>query len=67
MLMTNGLGAFVGGMLSGWVVDYFTFDGVKDWTSIWFTFAAYALVLGIAFQFVFKYKHDPAKLMTIKH
>ncbi len=67
MLMTNGLGAFVGGMLSGWVVDYFTTDGVKDWPSIWFTFAAYALVLGIAFQFVFKYKHDKDKLLAIKH
>lgn len=52
MLMTNGLGAFFGGWLSGWVVDYFTIDGIKDWTNIWFTFAAYALVLGIVFQFV---------------
>ena len=67
MLMTNGLGAFFGGMLSGWVVDHFTFDGVKDWSSIWFTFAAYALVLGIAFQFVFKYKHDPTMVETVKH
>ncbi|MFZ1676559.1 MAG: nucleoside permease [Saprospiraceae bacterium] len=67
MLMTNGLGAFFGGMLSGWVVDHFTIDGVKQWPSIWFTFAAYALVLGIVFQFVFKYKHDPAQLDAIKH
>ena len=58
MLMTNGVGAFVGGMLSGWVVDHFTSDGVRDWQSIWFTFAGYALVLGIIFPFVFKYKHD---------
>lgn len=58
MLMTNGLGAFFGGWLSGWVVDLFTADGVKDWQSIWFTFAAYALVLGIVFQLVFKYKHE---------
>ncbi|MDQ3017369.1 MAG: nucleoside permease [Bacteroidota bacterium] len=67
MLMTNGLGAFVGGMLSGWVVDHFTHDGIKDWPSIWFTFAGYALVLGIMFQLVFKYKHDPAKLLAIKN
>ena len=60
MLMTNGLGAFFGGWLSGWVVDYFTTDGIKDWQNIWFTFAAYALVLGIVFQFVFKYKHERA-------
>src|SRR5258708_21240427 len=49
MLMTNGLGAFFGGLLSGRVVDYFTHDGVKDWQSIWFTFAGYPLVLGIVF------------------
>lgn len=60
MLMTNGLGAFFGGWLSGWVVDYFTTDGIKDWPNIWFTFAAYALVLGIVFQFVFKFKHEKA-------
>jgi NHS family xanthosine MFS transporter len=59
MLMTNGLGAFFGGMLSGWVVDMFTENGVKQWQNIWFTFAGYALVLGIVFQFVFRYKHDP--------
>ena len=59
MVMTNGIGAFVGGMISGWVVDYFTTNGIKDWKSIWFSFAAYALVIGIVFPLVFKYKHIP--------
>ena len=59
MLMTNGLGAALGGLFSGRVVDYFTHDGVKDWKSIWFSFAAYALVLGFTFPFIFKYKHVP--------
>ncbi len=67
MLMTNGLGAFFGGLLSGRVVDYFTHDGVKDWQSIWFTFAGYALVLGIVFPLVFKYKHDPTMQVSVKH
>lgn len=58
MIMTNGIGATLGGLLSGWVVDLFTKDGVKDWQSIWFTFAAYALFLGIIFPLLFKYKHD---------
>lgn len=62
MFMTNGIGAFLGGMISGWVVDYFTADGIKDWRSIWLTFAAYALLLGIVFPFVFKYKHEPQKI-----
>lgn len=57
MIMTNGLGAFFGGVGSGWVVDHFTVNGVKDWHSIWFVFAGYALMLGIAFPFAFKYEH----------
>lgn len=57
MIMTNGLGAFIGGVSSGWVVDYFTIEGVKNWPAIWFVFAAYAFVLGIIFPFAFKYKH----------
>lgn len=56
MLMTNGIGAFVGGTLSGWVVDYFTVNGNRDWQSIWFTFSAYALVLCVVFPFAFNYK-----------
>jgi NHS family xanthosine MFS transporter len=58
MIMTNGLGAFFGGTASGWVVDHFTSNGVKDWQTIWFTFAAYALALGVVFPFVFKYRSD---------
>lgn len=62
MIMTNGFGAFFGGIISGWVVDHYTINGVRDWQSIWFTFAAYALVLAIVFPFVFKYKHEPKKV-----
>ena len=59
MIMTNGLGAFLGGMTSGWVVDHFTVNGVKEWTSIWLAFAGYALILGVIFPIVFRYRHDP--------
>ncbi|MDP4215920.1 MAG: nucleoside permease [Bacteroidota bacterium] len=62
MLMTNGLGAFLGGFFSGRVVDHFTtvVNGVniRNWQSIWFTFSAYALLLGIVFPLVFRYKHQ---------
>ena len=67
MIMTNGLGAFIGGTVSGWVVDHFTKNGVKDWQSIWFSFAAYALLLGIIFPFVFHHKHDPEKMKNVRH
>lgn len=56
MLMTNGIGAFVGGTLSGWVVDYFTVGGERNWQNIWLTFSMYALILSIVFPFVFKYE-----------
>ncbi len=66
MLMTNGIGAYLGGTLSGMVVDYFTQNGVKNWPAIWFSFAGYALVLAILFPFVFKYNHNEAKQAAIK-
>ena len=57
MLVTNGIGASLGGYGSGLVIDLFTKDGVQDWSTIWLVFAGYALVLGIIFPFAFKYKH----------
>jgi MFS transporter, NHS family, xanthosine permease len=54
MFMINGVGAYVGGTISGWVVDFFTRDGTRDWQMIWFTFAGYALLLGLIFPLVFR-------------
>lgn len=65
MFMTNGIGAMIGGYGSGLIVDYFTRVNPvtkeiisRDWQSIWFTFAGYALVLAVIFPLVFKYKHE---------
>jgi NHS family xanthosine MFS transporter len=62
MVMTNGLGAFLGTMIAGAVVDHYTVAGLRDWQSIWLSFAGYSLALGIVFPFVFRYRHDPAKM-----
>ncbi len=68
MLMTNGIGAFLGGAFSGWVVDHFTINGVRHWPSIWFSFAAYALVLGLIFPFVFSDNPEQGKkLQPVSH
>lgn len=67
MFMTNGLGAMIGGYSAGLVVDHFTSNGIADWTSIWYTFAGYALVLAIIFPIVFRYKHSPTPLSEIRH
>lgn len=67
-MMTNGLGAIIGGYASGAVVDAFSVyaDGgglvSREWTPIWFLFAGYALVIGVLFGIVFRYKHQPEKL-----
>ncbi|VEB56306.1 nucleoside permease [Salmonella enterica subsp. enterica] len=33
MTMVNGVGAWIGSLLSGMAVDYFSIDGVKDWAN----------------------------------
>ncbi len=67
MIMTNGLGAYIGGTGGGWVIDHFTVDGLKDWQSIWFCFAAYVLVIGVIFPFAFRYNHRPETLEKMHH
>lgn len=57
LMMTNGFGCILGGMVSGKVVEYFTVEGITDWQSVWLIFAGYSLVLAFAFVALFKYKH----------
>lgn len=66
MTMVNGVGAYVGAIASGHLVDYFTVNGVKDWNSIWLSFSAYIVVLVIIFVFAFQYKHDPVEFKVRK-
>ncbi|KLV66204.1 nucleoside permease [Citrobacter murliniae] len=61
MTMVNGVGAWVGSILSGMAVDYFSVDGIKDWQTIWLVFAAYSLLLAVIFALFFRYKHQPEK------
>lgn len=67
MLMTNGIGAIVGGELAGRTVSYFTAGSTVDWPSVWFSFAGYAFVITIAFSIMFKYKHDPKIVEELNH
>jgi len=63
MLMTNGIGAVLGNIIAGEIIKtYFTRDNNIVWNlpdipNVWFVFAAYALVIAIAFAFIFKDKH----------
>ena len=68
MMMSNGFGAFFGGIISGQVIDtFFTHDGVRDWQNIWLAFAAYALIIAVAFSVLFKHKHNPQEVVKVSH
>ena len=68
MMMTNGLGATVGSLCAQAVVNRLvfnpvaadpSFDIMAGWSTAWYVFAAFALVVGILFAILFKYKHNP--------
>ncbi|WP_392560830.1 nucleoside permease [Orbus sturtevantii] len=55
MTAVNGLGAYIGALTSGKIIDIFTYDGMRNWNAIWLIFAAYSLLLAIIFYFTFNY------------
>ena len=68
MMMSNGFGAFFGGLVSGKIIDaFFTNNGVRNWHNIWLSFAGYAFVIAIAFAVLFKHKHNPDDVESVKH
>ena len=62
MLMTNGIGATLGTLGAQAIINHYThgevindsFYTVGDWSACWYIFAAYALVVGVAFALLFK-------------
>lgn len=70
MLMTNGIGASVGTWIAGKIVSHYCSwqdgyllarEGVEGgWPATWLVFAGYALVVGVVFAAVFRYKHKTA-------
>jgi NHS family xanthosine MFS transporter len=67
MMMTNGVGAFLGSKVSGYIIDGYTTDKLKDWHSIWFVFSVYALVVAVLFVLLFKHKHEPEQVKNLHH
>ena len=57
MMMTNGVGATVGTLAAGEIVNHYcSWQGdylLGDWQTCWFIFAGFALVVGILFALVF--------------
>ena len=58
MLMTNGLGATIGTLAAGEIVNHYcTWEGaylLGDWQTCWLIFAGFAFVVGVMFALVFK-------------
>jgi NHS family xanthosine MFS transporter len=68
MMMTNGLGASLGMLVAGWVMNIYTINEgglmigkpeTGGWPMAWTVFALYALVVAVVFAIMFKYKHTP--------
>ena len=51
---TYGLGMFIGTWFAGRTIDMLTFDGIPDWTRIWYVPAMLAAVVLLVFVFLFK-------------
>lgn len=64
MLMTNGVGGTIGVIVAQEIINAYThgivigddFYTVGEWSTCWFIFAAYALVVGVVFALVFNPK-----------
>ncbi len=68
MMMSNGFGAFFGGLISGKVIDsFYTTNQIRDWHGIWLSFALYAFAIAIAFAVLFKHEHKPNELENLGH
>ncbi len=70
MMMTNGFGATIGMLAAGEIVNHFVFSQtdpvaqLEGWTTSWYIFAGYALMVTVLFAMVFKYKHNPEEIQT---
>ena len=61
MLMTNGIGAAVGMLAAGYVVNHYVYNALNpNWSAAWYIFTAYAVVIGILFLLLFKNPKDGA-------
>lgn len=68
MMMTNGFGATIGMLAAGEVVNHFVYSQadpvaqLEGWTTSWYIFAVYALIIAVLFAVIFKYKHNPKEI-----
>lgn len=58
-LITYGVGMLIGSWISGYVVDYYTVDEVRQWAPIWYFPAIMAVVVSVLFWLLFREKEEP--------
>lgn len=71
MMMTNGLGAFIGTVVAQQVINHYVFfpqaagasgaEVIAGWQTCWYIFAAYALIVAVLFAVFFKDGKKPDK------
>ena len=62
MLMTNGIGATIGTLSAQVVVNHFVYNASEpNWSTAWYIFAGYSLVVAVLFMFLFKEPKDTAE------
>jgi NHS family xanthosine MFS transporter len=68
MMMTNGFGATIGMLAAGEIVNHLVFSQegaaaqLQGWTTSWYIFAGYALVVCVLFAILFKDDHKPGEI-----
>ena len=65
MLMTNGVGATIGTLVAGQIVNRFVYSRpaeaqIDGWQTSWYIFAAYAMVVTVLFWLIFRDTSNPS-------
>ena len=69
MMMTNGVGAYIGTIASSWAIDMFfkTENNQTNWNGTWLAFAGYSLIIAVLFASLFRHKHRPEEIENLHH
>ena len=63
MVMTNGIGATVGTLGAGAIINRYVYNAATpDWSTPWYIFAGYSIIVAIAFMIFFR---EPGDTKTV--
>jgi MFS transporter, NHS family, xanthosine permease len=69
IMMTNGVGAYLGTKVSSWAIESFfkESNNQTNWYGTWMSFAGYSIIVAILFAILFRHKHKPEEIENIRH